>query len=284
MTQISNDSAQLLQLLRSMESTVTLLEQTKNRLRASCGKPGGDWNDKHYRELTQIIAECTAALTEVMKILLMGQKYVALLLKYVQEYEQVNLGGGGPVVSVSTAAAAVSEPDDSGNPFCPHIRLAPDNMVQGRFFSQGSHGEQYRQIWENLSEYEVVPAEQPQLIYVRARDIEGVYLYADEVERPEGFWTRNGRSGWSRERILASAGQLPAVRQRLEAGESLDDLMEDPQLGHAAGSYHGNPVRVADGGGFLIFQGDGRHRTLAAQSVDAVMPVLLTGRYRRRGA
>ena len=46
-------------------------------------------------------------------------------------------------------------------------------------------------------------------------------------------------------------------------------------------SYYNNPVQVAQVGSYYVFQSDGRHRTLAAQSLDTYIPVLVTGSYTR---
>lgn len=121
----------------------------------------------------------------------------------------------------------------------------------------------------------------PELVYVRARDIEGVYLSDRELGNPEGFWTRNGREGWSRENILRRASHIQDVRQNTESGMSLDELSQNPVLDDTIRSYYNNPVQVAQVGSYYVFQSDGRHRTLAAQSLDTYIPVLVTGSYTR---
>ena len=123
--------------------------------------------------------------------------------------------------------------------------------------------------------------ENPELVYVRARDIEGVYLSDRELGNPEGFWTRNGREGWSRENILRRASHIQDVRQNTESGMSLDELSQNPVLDDTIRSYYNNPVQVAQVGSYYVFQSDGRHRTLAAQSLDTYIPVLVTGSYTR---
>lgn len=134
--------------------------------------------------------------------------------------------------------------------------------------------------WEN-GNYTFSRNENPELVYVRARDIEGVYLSDRELGNPEGFWTRNGREGWSRENILRRASHIQDVRQNTESGMSLDELSQNPVLDDTIRSYYNNPVQVAQVGSYYVFQSDGRHRTLAAQSLDTYIPVLVTGSYTR---
>ena len=146
--------------------------------------------------------------------------------------------------------------------------------------SRGNHYEEYRDYWEN-GNYTFSRNENPELVYVRARDIEGVYLSDRELGNPEGFWTRNGREGWSRENILRRASHIQDVRQNTESGMSLDELSQNPVLDDTIRSYYNNPVQVAQVGSYYVFQSDGRHRTLAAQSLDTYIPVLVTGSYTR---
>ena len=57
------------------------------------------------------------------------------------------------------------------------------------------------------------------------------------------------------------------------------ELSQNPVLDDTIRSYYNNPVQVAQVGSYYVFQSDGRHRTLAAQSLDTYIPVLVTGSY-----
>ena len=164
----------------------------------------------------------------------------------------------------------------------PYLHNTPCTRSAGfRIYTLGSHV--YRRssgYWEN-GNYTFSRNENPELVYVRARDIEGVYLSDRELGNPEGFWTRNGREGWSRENILRRASHIQDVRQNTESGMSLDELSQNPVLDDTIRSYYNNPVQVAQVGSYYVFQSDGRHRTLAAQSLDTYIPVLVTGSYTR---
>ena len=154
------------------------------------------------------------------------------------------------------------------NTFGSNLAFVQDRLSAERYFSRGNHYEEYRDYWEN-GNYTFSRNENPELVYVRARDIEGVYLSDRELGNPEGFWTRNGREGWSRENILRRASHIQDVRQNTESGMSLDELSQNPVLDDTIRSYYNNPVQVAQVGSYYVFQSDGRHRTLAAQSLDA---------------
>lgn len=164
--------------------------------------------------------------------------------------------------------------------FGSNLAFVQDRLSAERYFSRGNHYEEYRDYWEN-GNYTFSRNENPELVYVRARDIEGVYLSDRELGNPEGFWTRNGREGWSRENILRRASHIQDVRQNTESGMSLDELSQNPVLDDTIRSYYNNPVQVAQVGSYYVFQSDGRHRTLAAQSLDTYIPVLVTGSYTR---
>lgn len=166
------------------------------------------------------------------------------------------------------------------NTFGSNLAFVQDRLSAERYFSRGNHYEEYRDYWEN-GNYTFSRNENPELVYVRARDIEGVYLSDRELGNPEGFWTRNGREGWSRENILRRASHIQDVRQNTESGMSLDELSQNPVLDDTIRSYYNNPVQVAQVGSYYVFQSDGRHRTLAAQSLDTYIPVLVTGSYTR---
>ncbi len=54
----------------------------------------GEWKDKKYKELGNVVQECNKALNEILKILSKGEKFVSSLAKSLQEYDNVNLEGG----------------------------------------------------------------------------------------------------------------------------------------------------------------------------------------------
>ena len=53
----------------------------------------GEWKDKKYKELGDVVQECSGALNEILKILSKGEKFIGSLAKSLQEYDNVNLDG-----------------------------------------------------------------------------------------------------------------------------------------------------------------------------------------------
>ena len=248
---------------------------------------GAGWQDKKYNELGVVVRDCNKALNDILVIMLQAEKYVALLAKSLSEYESVQLGSTNGISAstpqTSSFAVTPSSADTTtfeSNTFGSNLAFVQDRLSAERYFSRGNHYEEYRDYWEN-GNYTFSRNENPELVYVRARDIEGVYLSDRELGNPEGFWTRNGREGWSRENILRRASHIQDVRQNTESGMSLDELSQNPVLDDTIRSYYNNPVQVAQVGSYYVFQSDGRHRTLAAQSLDTYIPVLVTGSYTR---
>jgi len=166
--------------------------------------------------------------------------------------------------------------------FAPYVDLEQDRLNGSRYFSKGDHFEEYRDFWENGSEYELVRSDSPEVTYVRAKDVEGVYLSDSEVQNPDRFWTRNGRDGWTQYNIMNKASRISEVRTKLDAGMTLDEIAVDPSLTDTVNSYFYNPIEVEKVGDFYTFVADGRHRTIAAQSIDADIPVVIKGEYVHR--
>lgn len=287
MSNVNADSAQLISILKNMQTSISSIETTKNSVKMKYEQLGIGWKDKKYDELGMIVRDCNKALNDILQIMLHAEKYISLLAKSLIEYESTQIASSNGATANSSAinnfvvmtssADSISFPS---NTFGSNLAFVQDRLSAERYFSCGNHYEQYRDYWEN-GNYTFSRNETPELIYVRARDIEGVYLSDRELNNPEGFWTRNGREGWSRENILRRASHLQDVRQNIDAGISLDEMAQNSTLDDTIRSYYNNPVQVAQVGSFFVFQSDGRHRTLAAQSLDAYIPVLVTGSYSR---
>jgi len=181
-----------------------------------------------------------------------------------------------------TEAPASVQDTPYEKPFAQDVDLEQDRLNGSRYFSKGDHFEEYRDFWENGSEYELVRSDSPEVTYVRARDVEGVYLSDSEVQDPDRFWTRNGRDGWTQDNIMNKASRIPEVRTKLDAGMTLDEIAADPALTDTVNSYFSSPIEVEKVGDFYTFVSDGRHRTIAAQSIDAEIPVVIKGEYVHR--
>lgn len=162
------------------------------------------------------------------------------------------------------------------------VDLVPNHITQGQYFSKGNHYTEFQNYWENIGDYEWKKSEN-KVVYVKARDIEGLYLNDREVENLDDFWTRFGRPGYSKEKILSDAAKIPQVKACLDAGQKLSAIRNDPNLKDTVDHYFGDSpesmIKVVKCGSMLVFREDGRHRTLAAQYIDGYIPVVITGEY-----
>lgn len=285
MSIVNADADLLLQTVKNLQTAISSIEATKSSITTKYQHLAGHWNDKKYAELGEVVLDCTKSLNSILKTLLQGKKYVVLLVKSLQEYESVQFGGSDASVTTDTPGnrQIVVSPFNGGgafpsDTFGTQIALVQDRLSDERYFSRGEHFEEYRSFWEN-GDFSYTQNENPEIVYVRARDIEGVYIWDRERDNPQGFWTRHGRQGWSRENIMRRASRIQDVRQNLEHGISIEEMSQNPDLDETIGSYFREPVQVASLGSFYVFQSDGRHRILAAQTLDAYIPVLVTTRY-----
>lgn len=253
MSMVNADSVQLFAMLKKMQDSISSIETTKKSVKMKYEQLGAGWQDKKYNELGVVVRDCNKALNDILVIMLQAEKYVALLAKSLSEYESVQLGSTNGISAstpqTSSFAVTPSSADTTtfeSNTFGSNLAFVQDRLSAERYFSRGNHYEEYRDYWEN-GNYTFSRNENPELVYVRARDIEGVYLSDRELGNPEGFWTRNGREGWSRENILRRASHIQDVRQNTESGMSLDELSQNPVLDDTIRSYYNNPVQVALG-------------------------------------
>lgn len=196
-------------------------------------------------------------------------KYISLL--------EGGVAGSGSTVGSSRAASEIPK---AAVTYGENLYVMQDTMTSSRYFAVGDHYDAYKTYWENLDEYDYQPAKNEQTVFIRARDIEGVYLSDREVQNSEGFWTRHGRDGYSQTAITEKAQQVNEAKARYEAGESISALCDDTSIGNAVGSYTAKPIRVSRLGEFYVFGGDGRHRVLASISIDGWIPVIITGELR----
>lgn len=126
---VSAESGQLLALVKNMQQTVTSIESTKSTLKIRYRQMAADWTDKKYQDLGAIVMECDKALNEVLMILLQAEKYVAMLAKSLQQYENVtwNTASGD---SSSAQQGQASGAGTGGQQDCLGV-LSPGNTPAG---------------------------------------------------------------------------------------------------------------------------------------------------------
>lgn len=91
---VNADLNALLYTLKNMQTVINCIESTKVSLSTKYRQLRNGWSDKEYKDLGNVVNDCLKSLNTVLKTLLHGQKYVALFVKYLQEYEDLNLNAG----------------------------------------------------------------------------------------------------------------------------------------------------------------------------------------------
>ena len=119
----NSELSELTRILSYMQTAVISLETAKNAIKLKYQQLGAEWKDKQYKELGEVLQECNSAFGEILNIMLQGQKYVASLIKKVQEYDSLRWRNSTSSTTSSAPASYVavsSAPhNDSTNPFCP---------------------------------------------------------------------------------------------------------------------------------------------------------------------
>ena len=90
---VNADVTELLQSWNNIKTTITSIETTKTSMTRKYQQLNGEWKDTKYKELGDVVQECSRALNEILKILSKGEKFIGSLAKSLQEYDNVNLDG-----------------------------------------------------------------------------------------------------------------------------------------------------------------------------------------------
>lgn len=93
MSTVNADVNTLMQTVKNLQNAIDSIEATKTSISTKYQQLGNSWNDKKYRDLGDIVNDCLKSLNTILKTLLQGEKYIALLVKSLQEYDNVNLDG-----------------------------------------------------------------------------------------------------------------------------------------------------------------------------------------------
>lgn len=131
--------------------------------------------------------------------------------------------------------------------------------------------------WAHMDDYESQPADGSggEIKYIRASDIEGIHIFETDLSDSNGFWGR--RTGGTQQTFMDIAKQIPEVKQMIDSGMSLQQIRDSrPDLGSCVGIYFEGAPQVSQLGEFYIFSSNGRHRELAAQAINGVIPVRIT--------
>lgn len=89
---VNADACELLQSWNNIKTAITSIETTRSSMTKKYQQLNGEWKDKKYKELGDVVQECNKALNEILKVLSKGEKFVGSLAKSLQEYESGSLG------------------------------------------------------------------------------------------------------------------------------------------------------------------------------------------------
>lgn len=109
MSMVNADLNALLQTVKNMQTAINSIEATKVSISTKYQHLGNGWNDKKYKDLGDIVNDCSKSLNTILKTLLQGEKYVALLVKGLQEYENVNFNANSTSVQGRARQLSSSE-------------------------------------------------------------------------------------------------------------------------------------------------------------------------------
>lgn len=156
-----------------------------------------------------------------------------------------------------------------------------DKMNSERYFINGNHSDEFMNYWTHLNEFTDVETGDNSIIYINAKNIEGIYLSDQEVGDVEGFWGR--RTGGTQDTFVDIARNIPKVKDLLDSGMDYRSIRSNnPELSDCVAIYFESAPFVSALNDFYVFGENGRHRELAVQSIDGIIPVRVKSIISRR--
>lgn len=141
---------------------------------------------------------------------------------------------------------------------------------------------QWQQMYRDLYHEEPEVSEEEEELEALDKDYE--MMDPNEIQNvdseDENFWNHHGNQ---KEDYMELASKLPEVQTRVDAGESLEDIMKDDELKDCAYAYYERMVTVEKTEQGYEFQSDGRHRIEAAKELGYKIPVKVIDLTEKRG-
>lgn len=154
-----------------------------------------------------------------------------------------------------------------------------NGMAADKFFVKGNNYTRFSHFWNNYGQYTQFDSDH--LATINARDIEGIFLNNNEAKDRFMFWNRNIEYPIDSETYFSRiASRIPEVQSRMNSGESVESIKQDPDLEACFDSYFDTPICVYEVDDYYYFAGSGRHRCMAAQKLGIDIPVRVIGEYR----
>lgn len=149
---------------------------------------------------------------------------------------------------------------------------------------KGDNFNEYINMITNIDDYKFVEYDCEKQVLLKDNLIEGINIYKDEFNK-ETFWNMHKTDGTSKS-FVKIAEQIPIVQSMLDNGTSFSDLENNEEYCNCTNIYFDNNsaqrLKVRKCGDFYIFNGNGRHRYLAARMANTEVPVFVTGEYELR--
>lgn len=145
------------------------------------------------------------------------------------------------------------------------------------YFVKGDHFDQFEDDYYSPDDSSYTEYDTPVQRDISPGLIEGIHLGKGEVDDPSVFWGQH-ENGGTAESFQEIASHIPEVRDRLAAGDTLDDLAGDDKLSDCASIYFRNMPEVIERDGYYEFNSNGRHRILAARALGHDIPVKVIGK------
>lgn len=92
MSIVNADVTELLQSWNNIKTAISSIETTRTSITRNYQQLGADWKDKKYKELGDVVRECSKAFNEILKTLSKCEKFIGSLAKNLQEYEDTQIG------------------------------------------------------------------------------------------------------------------------------------------------------------------------------------------------
>ena len=167
--------------------------------------------------------------------------------------------------------------------FCNRFAVEKAPLRPDRCFVAGNNSSAYIDYWVHMSsDYKEETCESTAIVYVNAKEIEGIYLSDNELANGDRFWTYKKDDG-TLESFQRIAVDIPKVKALIDSGMTgTEILLNYPELEDCYSIYFEGSPCVGQADGFYVFGSGGRHRTLAAQSIDGIIPVRITSKISRK--
>ena len=161
------------------------------------------------------------------------------------------------------------------------LKIECNGLAGDRYIVKGNNYDRFCNVLRDINDYTQVKSQYGNsTILVDARNIEGIKLNENEAHDPHLFWNRNQEYAVeSSEYFYEVASHLPEVQRRLDLGEPVDSIRNDPLLQTCYDYYFADPIQVYEVDDYFVFGDAGRHRCMAAQRDGYKIPVKVIAKF-----